>query len=460
MPKQFSTRTSSHATSYAPLAALGLKVQQMRLLLPIGKRVKIAQKAVKDTPVDKLLDALIALLAGAHGIVEVNSRLRADPVLQRAWGRRRCAEQSVIQQTLDACTSENVQELQEALNCIFRQHSHSFHHPFHKHWLLLDVDLSGMPCGKTAQEATKGYFVSSKRNRRGRQLARVLSTQYQEVVTDQLYAGTTNLIKALQPLVEGAERTLCLGPAKRRRTIVRMDAGGGTIGTINWLLWRGYEVHTKEFSGKRAQLLCRSVQQWVDDPEIVGRQVGLVTQETQDYVRPLKRIGVRWRKANGQWVSSVVLSSLSLPQLLQASQAIPPATATEDLLAYVRFYDQRGGGIEASFQEDKQGLGITKRNKKRFAAQQMLMLLGSLAHNLLIWARRWLATTPDTPLLHIGIKRFLRDVWHTSGWVCFNQQMRIVTLALNQAAPWSKALLDPLSHLLASQHIVVILDKT
>src|SRR6266487_4106460 len=58
--------------------------------------------------------------------------------------------------------------------------------------------------------------------------------------------------------------------------------------------------------------------------------------------------------------------------------------------AYAHFYDQRGGGIETSFGEDKSGLGITKRNKKRFEAQRLLMLLGTLAHNLLIWSRRWL----------------------------------------------------------------------
>jgi hypothetical protein len=33
---------------------------------------------------------------------------------------------------------------------------------------------------------------------------------------------------------------------------------------------------------------------------------------------------------------------------------------------------------------NKQGIGINKRSKKRFAAQQMVMLLGSLAHNLIV----------------------------------------------------------------------------
>jgi hypothetical protein len=44
------------------------------------------------------------------------------------------------------------------------------------------------------------------------------------------------------------------------------------------------------------------------------------------------------------------------------------------------------GGVETSFKGDKQGLGIGKRNKKRFEIQQMVMLLGSLAHNVVVWS--------------------------------------------------------------------------
>jgi hypothetical protein len=44
----------------------------------------IAQKTVMHTPLDKVHDAVITLLAGAHGLVEINTRLRSDPVLQAA----------------------------------------------------------------------------------------------------------------------------------------------------------------------------------------------------------------------------------------------------------------------------------------------------------------------------------------------------------------------------------------
>ena len=59
-------------------------------------------------------------------------------------------------------------------------------------------------------------------------------------------------------------------------------------------------------------------------------------------------------------------------------------------------------------------MGITKRNKKRFEAQRLVMLLGTLAHNVLIWSRRWLCrTSPQVAsrLLHYGMKRMVRDLY-------------------------------------------------
>src|SRR5262245_49009234 len=92
---------SEHSSPAASLAALGFQIQHFDLFAPIRQTVHIAQKTVKYTPHDKLFDAFITILAGAHGIVEVNTRLRADLALQRAFGRGACAEQSVVQETLD-----------------------------------------------------------------------------------------------------------------------------------------------------------------------------------------------------------------------------------------------------------------------------------------------------------------------------------------------------------------------
>src|SRR5436309_9616530 len=133
------TKTTHHFTGCASLAALGVKLRQLDVFGPIGKTVHIAQKTVKYQPIDKLYDGFITLLAGAHGLVEINTRLRADPGLQAAFGRTGCAEQSVVQQTLDRCTTENVEQMQQALDCIYRAHSRGARHTYQADWQVLVV---------------------------------------------------------------------------------------------------------------------------------------------------------------------------------------------------------------------------------------------------------------------------------------------------------------------------------
>ncbi len=454
--------TKRHFSACASLAALGMKLRQLDLFGPIRETVRIAQKTVKHTPIDKLYDAFISLLAGAHGLVEINTRLRANPALQAAFGREACAEQSVVQETLDACTAENVKQMEQALDSMYRQHSQGYRHDYRAGLQLLDVDMSGMPCGPKAAFASKGY-TASQRNRRGRQLGRVLASRYEEVVTDRLFDGTTQLTKALQPLMEAAEQTLELDERKRERTLVRVDAGGGSVDDVNWLLARGYQVHCKDYSSRRAQRLAASVEYWVDDPQVQGRQVGWVYLPACEYVRPVRRIAVRCRKANGQWGIGVLISTLAPTQVLALTQVTtgPDADPARVLLAYVYFYDQRGAGGETSFKGDHQGLGSTKRSKKRFEAQQMVMLLGTLAHNVVIWARQWLTqAAAPSKLRHYGILRMVRDVFHVSGFLVLDASCHIVQIVLNQAAPLAPILVDSLRVLLAPTHVAVNSGET
>ncbi len=449
-PKQFS--------SCASLAAIGIKLRELDLFGPIRERVKIVQKTIKDQPSDKLYDTLISILAGAHGLVEINTRLRADVGLQRAFGRSRCAEQSVVQDTLNACSAENVKQMEQAIDSMYRQHSQGYQHDSQASFQVLDVDMSGLPCGPKAAFATKGYFAKQ-RNRRGRQLGRVLASRYGEVVVDRLFDGKTQLTRALQPLVLAAEETLQLDEARRRQTIVRVDAGGGSLDDVNWLLSHGYLVHCKDYSGKQAKRLANSVADWYVDPHQPERQFGWVTETTEAYVRLVKRIAVRCRQPDGQFASGVLISALSARQVLvltgqPLSLLADPAAV---LLAYVTFYDQRGGGVETSFKGDKQGLGIGKRSKKRFEAQQMVMLLGTLAHNVIVWARDWLAIPT---LRHYGMLRMVRDVFHISGFLLTDACGRLTQVVLNQAAPLASAFVDPLGQLLAGVQVAVNLGQT
>ena len=242
---------------------------------------------------------------------------------------------------------------------------------------------------------------------------------------------------------------------KRARTIVRIDAGGGSVGEINWLLARGYAVHAKDYSGQRAQKLARSVEHWVDDPRIAGRQVGWVREEATAYVRPVRRVAVRCRKQNGQWGVGVLISTLEPVDVL----ALTGQDADALLLAYVYFYDQRGGGVETALKDDKQGLGITKRNKKRFEAQQIVMLLNTLAHNVLIWSRGWLAAALPK-IQRYGLVRLVRDIWHISGFVERDGHGNLSRIVLNQLAPLAQGLGTALQQLLAPTQVVVNWGQT
>lgn len=194
----------------------------------------------------------------------------------------------------------------------------------------------------------------------------------------------------------------------------RVDAGSGSLEDLNWLLARGYEVMAKGYSGRRVVRLANMVTNWVLDPAWSERSFVWVNEPPTDYIRPLQRMIVRYHRQDGTFAHGVLICSLSAEQALTVLKR-PRSQAADSgavLATSVDFYDQRGGGIETSFKDHKQGLGLKKRNKKRFEAQHMLLLPGSLAHNVVIWAHRWLSCPQ---IQHHGILRMVCDVFHVSG---------------------------------------------
>src|SRR5260370_38293055 len=101
-------------TGSASLAAVCIKLAELKLFEPIAQQVQIAQKTIKDRPSDKLYDAFISILAVAHGLGEINTRLLADVGLQRASGRSPCAEQPVDRATSKPSTAQHVKQSEQA----------------------------------------------------------------------------------------------------------------------------------------------------------------------------------------------------------------------------------------------------------------------------------------------------------------------------------------------------------
>jgi hypothetical protein len=96
----------------------------------------------------------------------------------------------------------------------------------------------------------------------------------------------------------------------------------------------------------------------------------------------------------------------------------------------VHFYDSRAIIETASIKGDKQGLGLVKRRKFNLMGQEMLVLLAQLGHNLVEWAKGWLAAL-EVELASFGVQRWVRDLFAIAGEVVFLAG-RIVKVRLSQ----------------------------
>ncbi len=446
-------------SSHGPLIGLAVWMRREGIWEEVAKKVSIPQKVVKYRPTDKLLGTLVTILTGAGGLVEANTRVRPDEALWRAFGFDAFPEQSTLSETLNACTEESVKAMRECVTALYRRYGRAPRHKRRHGWLILDVDLTGMPCGRQGEKATKGYF-SGARGRRGRQLGRVVASNYGEIVTQALYPGKRQLSQAFCSLVEDAEKVLELDrhSERRRMVLLRSDGGGGTEREINWALERGYHIMTKLKNHQRTQKLARSVTEWYPDPKVPGRFVGWV-EEPHSFARPTLQVAIRTERAGKEPTHRVIVTSPTEEDVvaLMGWTVQRPLDRRQVALAVAYLYDQRGGGVETENRQDKQGLGLTKRNKKRFEAQEMLVLLAELAHNLLTWIRHHL-THVNPRWQGWGILRLVRDVFHIPGRVQFGENNTPQRLILSSQHPLSGPLIQPWQLLVGSE-LAIILDK-
>jgi hypothetical protein len=396
-----------HDSGHASLCALGVYLRQQGILRLLADQVRIRQKALKYTPAQKLLMVLVAVLAGAKAVAHTGTTLRVDPALQRAFGLPGCADQSVLAETLNAADARDVADLRAAIDAIFRQHSQARRHDFERALLVLDVDLSPLPTSARADGADRA-FMGRSRSRTGRKLVRVRAAPAGETVWEAVRRGTTaEGLPLLQEAIEQAERLLDLGgddePARgrRARTVVRLDSAWGSTAAIDWLLERGYQVTTKFKSGGRVKKLVRPIDAAAWRPTASPGREAAAVPEPVELAKPTRQYAVRTpsKEAAGGYHHAVLVTSRT------------DLTMDESLAEY----DGRAG-MEADLKADKRGLALAVLRKRKLAAQEVLVLLIQLAHNLLIWARAWL-TAAAPRLAELGIVRLLREVWAVPGRV-------------------------------------------
>lgn len=253
--------------------------------------------------------------------------------------------------------------------------------------------------------------------------------RYRETLLSLLYPGGQTSEAAFKPTVRRMEALLDLAPAQRARTLLRIDGGFGSDGNINWALARGYQVLAKAYSGKRAQAFARAVSTWTlvrtgECPRWVAPAV-----KPHRYCRRTQQVVVRWQTEKAGLKHSLLITSQlgwSPPQVADA-------------------YDDRGA-MEAEIKADKGGLWLPKRRKKQLAAQEALVLLTDLAHNLLAWLGVWMLQ--GSPLEGAGIRRIVKDLLPIPGKVWFKEG-QMVKLRLKDLHPHAKPMLSCVERLFA-----------
>lgn len=422
-------------------------------------QITILQKVIKYTPNDKLKDCFMNIMAGGHGIVEINNLIRTDKGLQLCFGRSGCGEQSTISETLNACTEKNIDECRGALKQIYKKNSYGYRHNYKAKCQVLDIDTSAMLAGKQAEGATKGYF-SGHKNRRGRQLGRVIAYWYDEIVSEKLYSGTIQLEKNLIELVKMAENVLDMNEKRRRHTIIRTDAGGGTDADINFSLGQNYYLMSKMKNWQRTCKMVKTVTTWLPVPQLPDHECGWVG-EPHQYVRPTRQLAMRWpKKEKGGWNYCVLVFNLPNKLIFElAGVPKPKKPKPVDLITtIINAYDLRGGGIETSLKNSKQGLGLNKRNKKLFHAQEMLVLIAQLAYNVVTWFQKELAANSKI-IASFRTMRMIRDVFRISGMLVFDAQNNLVMITLNQSHKLAKPFCETWKEYFARSKLSLNLGK-
>ena len=384
-------------TGRASLCTLGEYLRRRCFFAPLREQVRGPQKTVWYRPIDKVLDALVGILCGAKTIAQSNVTLRTDPAVQRAFGRTGCADQSTIARTLRACTPENVAQLEQVSWYYLKRYGAPPHHRFHERRLWVDVDITPMPIGATA-EGSERTWMGRNRSKPGRKTLRITASEYREILHETLLRGKAGAVPALKTALQEVEIRLGWTRERRSRIVLRLDGGFGTTEVLNWLLSRGYQVVAKISHSGRVRKLRQVLGPW-QSTSSPGRAIAAVLCPHR-FCRATRQWVIRTPREKGGYQYAVLVTTLT----------------DHEPVALADAYDGRAM-IEATFCQDKQALGLVTRRQRQWAAQQMVLLLARLAHHLLLWGKQWLSRVPSTRqrLQGYGLVRLLRDVWAVPG---------------------------------------------
>lgn len=253
--------------------------------------------------------------------------------------------------------------------------------------------------------------------------------QYHETLLSLLYPGNQTSVNSLRSTLEVMEQLLAVRDRRQRgQILIRLDAGFGSDANINWLLHRGYQVLSKGYSSKRAVAFAREVRHWQQLDR--GKWIAPVPNYLSGrYYRRTQMVMLRWQHPRSRrFKYALLITSLWNRELVYVSD----------------LYDDRAR-IENEIKADKGGLLLPRRRKKHLHAQEALVLLTDLAHNILAWTRRFWALEPD--IGDVGIYCIVNEILTIPGKLLF-QDRQLVKLRLKATHPLARPVLVCLARIL------------
>lgn len=244
-----------------------------------------------------------------------------------------------------------------------------------------------------------------------------------------MYPGNQTSEKSLFKTIEQVEALLEINDRHHRGgVLIRLDAGFGNDQNINWLLHRGYQILSKHKSSKRASLIASQIDEWhpLDDQKWVAE---VPKSLCHHYYRRTQASVLCWYNSR----RDVFKYALLICSLLDL-----------DLFQMSHLYDERAS-MENEIKADKRGLLLPKRRKKQLEAQEALVLLTDLAHNIFAWSRNFWAA--EAKISDFGIYGILNKIMTIPGKLTF-EDGKLVKARLQATHPLAKPVVSCLSRLL------------
>ncbi len=222
-------QSSDGLTQHAMLVAWGLYARQLGLVEAM-EQVALKQKTYKHRPQTKVLEFLVAMLAGLPHLQDISRSahpLDQDQMVADAWGQPAWADYSGVSRTLQCLTETEVAAIVAVLDSISQ--------PFIERemalalerdgYLVYDADLTGRPVSSTSSTypgAAFGYMGDGVELGYQAALVSVHTLTYGRLwLTNQLHPGDTVSCTQVQSMVRAAEARTGLRPRRRTELVDR-----------------------------------------------------------------------------------------------------------------------------------------------------------------------------------------------------------------------------------------------